>query len=101
MSSNISMVKGVVAEFCPAMLPVPEQEISIQNKRGEIGKWTLHVNGFNNVRGVEGGIVLTFLAGNTAPRVVRCSFRETNNESEYKTLIVGLMLAKQIGPENI
>ena len=45
--------------------------------------------------------MLTSPTGNTASRAVRCNFKATNNESEYKALIGGLTLAHQMGAENI
>ena len=38
---------------------------------------------------------------NKASWAVRCNFKETNNESEYKALTAGLTLAHQMGIENI
>ena len=90
-----------VAEFSPALLPALEQEVRLQSGTKEEGEWVLHVDGSSNVRGARVGIVLASPTGNTASRAVRCNFKATNNESEYKALIAGLSLAHQLGTENI
>ena len=71
------------------------------NDGGLEGEWILYVDGPSNVRGARVGIVLTSPTGNTASRAVRCNFKATTNESEYKALIAGLTLAHQMGAENI
>ena len=90
-----------VAEFSPALLPALEQEVRLQSGTKEEEEWIMHVDGSSNVRGAGVGIVLTSPTGNTASRAVRCSFKTTNNESEYEALIAGLTLAHQVGAENI
>ncbi|KAL0696281.1 hypothetical protein Bca4012_063461 [Brassica carinata] len=90
-----------VAEFSPNMLLELEQENLLQDKATAEGVWVLYVDGSSNVGGAGVGIVLTSHTGNTASRAVRCNFKATNNESEYKSLIARLTLAQQMGAENI
>ena len=45
------------------MLPALEQEVSLRDKEGEKGEWTLYVDCSSNVRGAVAGIVLTSPAG--------------------------------------
>lgn len=39
-----------VAEFSLTMLPALEKEINLQSEKGEVGEWTLHVDGSSNIR---------------------------------------------------
>ncbi|XP_038716417.1 uncharacterized protein LOC120009784 [Tripterygium wilfordii] len=59
--------------------------------------WTLYVDGSSNVRGSGLGIVLISPKGSVIQQVVRCGFHATNNEAECEALIIGLMLAKELG----
>ncbi|KAL0730277.1 hypothetical protein Bca4012_026370 [Brassica carinata] len=94
-----------IAEFSPAMLQALEQEVSLQDKGGKKGEWTLHVDGSSNVRGACVDLVLTSPTGESISRAVRCNFKATNNkaknEAEYEALIAALTLAKQMGTEDI
>lgn len=83
------------------MLPALEQEMNLRDKEGEKGEWTLFVAGSSNIRGAGVGMVLTSPAGDSASRALRCNFKTTTNEIEYKALIAGLTLAKQMGAEDI
>lgn len=90
-----------VAEFSPTMLPGLEQEVKLRDSEGEKGEWTLYVDGSSNVRGAGVGLVLTSPTAESASMAVRCNFKATNNEAEYKVLIARLKLAKQMGVEDI
>lgn len=57
-----------IAELSPAMQPALEQEESHQDKGGEKGEWTLHIDGSSNVRGAGVGVVLTSPTGESATR---------------------------------
>ncbi|XP_056857801.1 uncharacterized protein LOC130507113 [Raphanus sativus] len=90
-----------IAEFSPAMLAALEQEVKLRDSEGEKGEWTLYVDGSSNVRGACVGLVLISPTGELASSVVRCNFKESNNEDVYEALIAGLTLAKQMGVEDI
>ncbi|XP_074299439.1 uncharacterized protein LOC141630541 [Silene latifolia] len=55
--------------------------------------WELNVDGASNVKGVGVGLVLKSPQGDLLVQAVRCEFKATNNEAEYKALILGLQLA--------
>ncbi|XP_062100753.1 uncharacterized protein LOC133806675 [Humulus lupulus] len=61
------------------------------------GTWKLHVDGSSNTKESGLGLVLTSPQGDIIEKVVRCRFKATNNEAEYKAMIVGLVLAKEMG----
>ena len=57
----------------------------------------LSVDGLSNINGAGIGLVLTLPEGDLIQQVIRCGFKATNNEAEYKALIAGLNLAKDMG----
>ena len=56
----------------------------------EIPTWTLYVDGSSNKQGSEAGIILTTLKGFQFKYAFRFNFQASNNEAEYKVLLVRL-----------
>ena len=57
-------------------------------------QWSIHLNGSTNKQVGGAGIVLHSLEGDELECMVRLDFLTTNNEMEYKALVVGLDLAR-------
>ena len=57
-------------------------------------QWSIHLNGSTNKQAGGAGIVLHSLEGDELECMVRLDFLTTNNETEYKALVVGLDLAR-------
>ncbi|KAJ9557119.1 hypothetical protein OSB04_011733 [Centaurea solstitialis] len=63
--------------------------------------WTLHVDGSSNIRGSGLGVVLKSSQGGNMVYSIRCEFKTTNNEAEYKALIAGLDIAYNSGARRV
>ncbi|XP_077221941.1 uncharacterized protein LOC143855753 [Tasmannia lanceolata] len=59
--------------------------------------WTLHVDGSAGKAGRGAGVVLLGPDGFIAENALRLDFKASNNEAEYKALLVGLNLATALG----
>jgi len=60
--------------------------------------WELYVDGSSSKYrvGAGAGILLISPEGHKIPYALRFSFKTTNNEAEYETLLAGLRLAKEL-----
>lgn len=58
--------------------------------------WTLHVDSFSNIKGIGLELVLTSPKGDILEQTISCKFNATNNKEEYKAMITGLSLAKEM-----
>jgi len=67
----------------------------------EIPQWSIHIDGSSNKQAGGAGVVLHIPKGDKIECMVYLDFPTTNNEVEYKALIVGLDLAKAAGAENL
>ena len=63
--------------------------------------WSLRIDGSSNVNGNGAGVVLESLMGEKGRYALRLQFPASNNEAEYKALIVGLRLAKEMGLKQV
>ncbi|KAL0361046.1 UNVERIFIED_CONTAM: hypothetical protein Sradi_3789100 [Sesamum radiatum] len=63
--------------------------------------WMLHVDGSSNANNRDGGILLQGPNGVEIEVAVRLSFPTTNNEAEYKALILGLELEQEAGARDL
>ena len=66
----------------PSSLP-PDLQIAVPT-------WVLYVDGSSNNQGSGAGIILTTFEGIQLEYALRFGFRASNNEAEYKALLVGL-----------
>jgi len=93
----------LVAEFAESPLEVEAE------KRGMDGKlvgmislqdplfWKVYVDGAVNHRGFEVGLVLVSPKKITIEKSLRLDFSATNNEAEYKTLLMGIVMVQRMG----
>jgi hypothetical protein len=59
--------------------------------------WVMYFNGSYTLKGVEVGVVLIPPEGDVLKYVIQIEFHATNNTAEYKGLVTGLRLAKELG----
>ena len=59
------------------------------------------LTGPQTIRVVGAGIILTIPEGIQLEYTLRFGFKASNNEAEYKALLVGLQLATTMGAEQI
>ncbi|GAA0161833.1 hypothetical protein LIER_18060 [Lithospermum erythrorhizon] len=62
----------------------------------EAPKWTLHVVGVSNCKGVGAGMLIQGVEGEHFEYALRFSFKATNNETEYETMVARLQMAKAL-----
>ncbi|XP_074300500.1 uncharacterized protein LOC141631777 [Silene latifolia] len=85
-----------VSDFSPTLQEQVDSEIlTLSEAKGE-QVWELHVGGASYTKGAGVGLVLKSPQGEQIIQAVRCEFKETNNEAEYKALILGLQLALEL-----
>ena len=58
--------------------------------------WTHYVNGASNVKGSKVGIILEGPDNITLEQALNLNFKASNNWAEYKVLIAGLKLAREV-----
>jgi hypothetical protein len=63
--------------------------------------WRMHFDGSKLLRGLGAGIVLTSPKGDKLQYVLQMNFCASNNIAEYKALVHGLKMAKQISIRRI
>ena len=63
--------------------------------------WSIHTDKSSNRQDGGVGVVLLSPEGNMVECMVRLNFPTTNNEAEYKALVVGLDLAKVAGATSV
>ena len=68
---------------------------------GEMGWWTLNVDGASKQIGVGIGLQLTSPTGERIEQAVRLGFSATNNKSEYEAMVARLELALAMGADNL
>ena len=63
--------------------------------------WTLYVDGSSNKKGNEAGVILEGPDDIILEYSWKFNFKATNNQAEYKALVAGLQLAKEIGAQSL
>ncbi|XP_029154570.1 uncharacterized protein [Arachis hypogaea] len=63
--------------------------------------WELYVDGFFNKVGSGAGIILVNQEGTQVEVSLKFEFPASNNQAEYKALIAGLKLAKEVGATKV
>ena len=89
-------IKGkVYADFVAELSPGGEQEVEAGSQ------WSLSVDGSSNQLGSGAGIVLEGPDGVLIEQALRFAFKASNNQAEYEALIAGMLLAKEMGAQNL
>jgi len=63
-------------------------------------RWVISVDGSSNQQGSEVDIFLEGPNGLLIEQALRFAFKASNNQAEYKALIVGMLLAKEMGAKS-
>lgn len=84
-----------MADFIAKLTPLPSSE------EKSLNKWILNVDGSLNEKGSGAGILLQAPNGNRFEYAVRFCFPASNNEVEYKALVVGLRMAEAMGATHL
>ncbi|XP_074327864.1 uncharacterized protein LOC141665784 [Apium graveolens] len=85
-----------VADISPSQMTTYEQEFQQPLSRVDTKPWTLYTDGASNMNGTGLGLVLKLPQGDMIDQSICCDFKATNNEAEYKVLIMGLTIAKDM-----
>ena len=89
-------IKGqVYADFIAELSPGGEQEVEVSSQ------WLLSFDGSSNQQGSGAGIVLEGPDGILIEQALRSAFKASNNQAEYEALIAGMLLAKEMGAQNL
>ena len=64
-------------------------------------KWVLFVDGLSNKTGSSARIVLEGPGSLNLEMALKFEFKTSNNQAEYEALIAGLMLARDMGAQNV
>jgi len=63
-------------------------------------RWVLSVGGSSNQQGSGAGVILEGPNGLLIEQALRFAFKASNNQVEYKALIAGMLLAKEMGAQS-
>ena len=86
------MIKGQVdANFVAKLTPKESEE------RGDNIRWILPMDGLSNLKGSGAIIILNGPDGLLFKQSLKLSFKVDNHQIEYEALIVGMLLAKELG----
>ncbi|XP_075074383.1 uncharacterized protein LOC142161988 [Nicotiana tabacum] len=88
-----------LADFSQVMQLEADKKLQVFNGSNP-GIWTLFTDGSSNMKGAGLGIVLVPPMGETIRQAIKCH-SITNNEAEYKVVIIGLELARELGINKI
>jgi len=90
-------IKGqVYADFVAELSPGGDpQEVELESK------WMLSVDGSSNQQGSGAAIILEGPNGVLIKQALCFAFKASNNQAEYEALIVGMLLAKEMGAQSL
>ncbi|XP_072056260.1 uncharacterized protein [Arachis hypogaea] len=71
-------------------------EFSVPSTTEDYIEWSLYIDGSSNPQGCGAGIIHDDSHGNVIEHFLNFSFKASNNQSEYETLIAGLRLAADL-----
>ncbi|KAL0290954.1 UNVERIFIED_CONTAM: hypothetical protein Sradi_7038300 [Sesamum radiatum] len=63
--------------------------------------WLLHVDGSSTIQGSGAGIVITSPQGEDLEFAIKFDFEASNNEAEYKALVIGMRMAHKAGVRHL
>jgi len=76
---------------------VVELSSAAMHQEGAGFRWVLSVEGFSNQNGSGVGVIFEGPNGLLIEQALRFAFQASNNQGEYEALIVGMLLAKEMG----
>jgi len=71
------------------------------HKEGAGFRWVLSIDGSSNQQGSGVGVILERPNGLLIKQALRFAFKASNNQVEYEALIVGMLLAKEMGSKGL
>ncbi|XP_061353309.1 uncharacterized protein LOC133298090 [Gastrolobium bilobum] len=83
----------VLADFLVEMTHLHEAEDNVD--------WIIYVDGSSNIKGSGAGIIVESPQGITVEHSIHFGFKASNNQAEYKAVLAGLAMAKELGATNI
>ena len=101
MALKSQVLANFVTDFTPNENLQAEKELIALMEIASNEKWSLSIDGSSNIKGSGLGLVLKSPNGDIVEQSIHCEFRATNNEAEYKALIAGLDLAKNLNIKNL
>ena len=64
-------------------------------------KWMLYIDDSSNNKGSEDGVNLEDMTGVSIKQSLRFMLKTNNNQAQYKALLAGLKLAKELGVQRL
>jgi len=106
------MGSGTLGVRCPVRTLRSYQRPSLHRFRGRAlladahqeeadFRWVLSIDGSSNQQGSGAGVILEGPNGLLIEQALRFAFKASNNQAEYEALIVGMLLAKEIGAQSL
>ena len=92
---HTTMKRQVVVDFITEFTNMESQGA------GKHPQWNIHTDESSNRQASRAGIVLHSLEGDEIECMIHLDFPTTNNEAEYKALVVGLDLTKVAGVTSV
>ncbi|GJX53729.1 reverse transcriptase domain-containing protein [Tanacetum coccineum] len=91
-------VKGQVLAYFLNEVPVGTKYLEICSLTDDenLEEWNLFTDGASSLKGVGVGLVLIDPAGTEYTYAIRLNFASTYNETEYKALLAGLIIARKM-----
>ncbi|KAL0355521.1 UNVERIFIED_CONTAM: hypothetical protein Sradi_3999000 [Sesamum radiatum] len=64
-------------------------------------RWLLHIDGSSTTQGSGADIVITTPQGEDLEFAIKFDFKASNNEAEYKALVIGMRMAHEAGARHL
>ncbi|GJT65897.1 reverse transcriptase domain-containing protein [Tanacetum coccineum] len=93
--------RALKADFIVERSEDDPSDTPMEDKEELPDPWISFTNGSSCIDGYGSGLILTNPEGMEFTYALRFRFYATNNEAEYKALIVGLRITKQMGVKNL
>jgi len=94
-SSTCTTNSGDLADF------VVELSSAATHQKEASFRWVLSVDGSSNQQGSRAGVILEGPNGLLIEHALQFAFKVNNNQAEYEVLIVGMLLAKEMGAKSV
>ena len=77
------------------------KQIATSKKSDLLSVWVLHIDGASNAQDSGAGLILTNSEGVITEYVLRFNFKASNNQAEYKALLAGLRIVKELDIDSL
>nr|GEU94975.1 reverse transcriptase domain-containing protein [Tanacetum cinerariifolium] len=91
----------ILADFIVERPEEDDPDTATEVEEELLAPWILYTDGPSCADNSEAGLILINLEGAEFTYALRFMFEATNNEAEYKALIAGLRIAKEMGVKNL